>query len=572
MTHSPAATATRSHSSSHETRRRDLFLFIAAAGLPLGLCAARLNLNLWYDEACTIEQFVSRGARAIVTEFSLPNNHVFYSLMLRPVWLCSDSDAALRLPGMAMAVVTLGCVFAVGRRMGGAGCGAAATAWLGLNQMFQNHVMQVRGYGLSMLLTTLLLERMSSRMHRTPHPIPSGFLIGRTQPQGERENDENKRTEREIDESERWWDGAWIALYCGGLLYTIPSNVLTIVPLCGVAILAAGSWGRGAESFSRARRARLPWKALLPWMSGGLLAGLAYFPIAREVLAARGAPGGWDEGWKSLRSFFTAAAHDTWPLEAMLIPLGGWCWLRSGRSAATHPLRDSASRRLLPLIAIVGLFGPFVLQTFLRQPGPFDRTFSPLLPLYALTCGGLLWAIVDALRGAASPRIGQGVAGLAVILLLHALLVRPLATYPERLSARRDVEFAQDGYWCYYAARYGPAALVEHLRRTIAPDESYSILTDRNGYFTLSRYLFRAGLSAARTAADPLAQGLANLYYVAPVLAHLEDITDKSNVPPEVLQQFDCLGDFGYFRLYRWPVMRCIEEIGRREAPEVSHP
>ena len=79
----------------------------AALIAPLALCVSKLSLDLWYDEAYTLAVYVSCGFRWIATSYADPNNHVFYSLILRPFHLLSDSNAVLRLPSLLFTAVTL---------------------------------------------------------------------------------------------------------------------------------------------------------------------------------------------------------------------------------------------------------------------------------------------------------------------------------------------------------------------------------------------------------------------------------------------------------------------------------
>ncbi len=135
----------------------DWQFWLLAATLPLCFFASRLGNDLWYDEAYTLIHFVGQPWYRIVTDYSAPNNHIFFSLLLRPVYLVSDQEVLLRLPGFVFAAGTLWFTFQIGKHFGGVlTTGSLATLWLGLTQMFLNYVMEIRGYGLSLFLTSFL--------------------------------------------------------------------------------------------------------------------------------------------------------------------------------------------------------------------------------------------------------------------------------------------------------------------------------------------------------------------------------------------------------------------------------
>src|SRR5262249_43339899 len=130
--------------------------FLLAAAVPLIICALKLNLDLWHDEVYTIDSFVSRGVGYIVTDYHLPNNHVFYSLVIYPFYCLSDSNFVLRLPSLLCAAGCLWFIFLTARSLAGIAAGLLSVFVLGMTQMFLVHVMQIRGYGLSMFLCAWL--------------------------------------------------------------------------------------------------------------------------------------------------------------------------------------------------------------------------------------------------------------------------------------------------------------------------------------------------------------------------------------------------------------------------------
>src|SRR5690242_19693940 len=78
--------------------------FILAAAVPIVHCASRLNLDLWHDEIYTIDVFDRRGPAFIVSDYSLPNNYVLFSLLMWPFYSLSDSNFVLRLPSFILTI------------------------------------------------------------------------------------------------------------------------------------------------------------------------------------------------------------------------------------------------------------------------------------------------------------------------------------------------------------------------------------------------------------------------------------------------------------------------------------
>ncbi len=223
-----------------EEQKRDWYWFLLATVVPLWLCARQLTLDFWFDEQYTLGTFVSKPFSEIVTSYPEPNNHVFYSLLLRPFFLVSAAEPVLRLPSLLFTAGTLLIVFLLGRRFGGVATGCAATATLGLMQFFQNYTMQVRGYSLSMFLAAWLIYLA------TPADSHARSLRRRVA----------------------------ICLVSAAFVYTLPTNLLFLSPTLLIAIV--WTWWQSHR-----------WQAaaleLINWATGTLLGVLCYLPIWSDV-------------------------------------------------------------------------------------------------------------------------------------------------------------------------------------------------------------------------------------------------------------------------------------------------
>ncbi len=477
----------------------DWQILVLSCALPLVLCAAKLDLDLWYDEAYTLQAYVSRPAWQIVTDYSAPNNHILYSLLLRPWYLISDSDFVLRFPSLMISAATLAMMFRLGRRCGGPAAGGVSVLVLGLTQMFLVHTMQLRGYGLSIFLAVWLAD----------------LAVSRT----------GERTARR---------SLTIVLAGAGFLYTMPTNALFLAPQTVLA--AAIAWARVD------RRAAI--RELATWVAAWVLAFLADLPVLDQVWSSVGnsSRGDLRATGTIVRQVVAAAMHDSWPL-ALLVPPGIVAWMARRRR---EPLGETA---YLPVLLPAMILGPFLLTALLGVT-PFVRNYCPWVPFLAI---GIGWPLVECARwglhfATRKPIEGEQsempvfLIGAAVVL---ATLVPAAWRYPARLAEVRDQRFAQDGYYNYYAADFSPSTVVAYLQEATARDANYTVAFDRSAYFTLPHYALRAEFRM------PRAHPGATIYYVAPAIAHLEDVSAMCDVPIETLRTFPRIRRIGYFHIYR---------------------
>jgi len=486
----------------HEELRppRDWEWWVLAAAIPLVLCASKLTLDLWYDEAYTLDVFVSQPWIKIATDYSAPNNHVFYSLLLRPIYRLSDSEFLLRLPSLLFTVGTLALVFRLARRWSGLPGGVLATAFVGLTQMFLIHTMQVRGYGLSMFLAAWL------------------GLVAVAQSPG------------------TWWRrAATIALVGAAFLYVLPTNLLFFVPLAVVAV----TW-----TAVRDRRLRSALGESAAWGLACLVAGLVYLPILDQVLNLGAGHGRASTGDVLVlaRQVFWAASRDWLPiLPPAALGLAFWT-----REVWRRPSRQHV---VLPLVTVAMLAGPFFL-TGVFGVLPFLRNYAPLLPFLGVAIGWLVAELLAAAGRLLSWARSDFVKALVGLILLTSVALPRIWTYPARLTEHRRRVFAQDGYYNYYAANFHPSDVANYLQQSIGPEESYVICFADADHFPLWHYFRRVGMPLERVGRSSRG-GPPVVYLIAPALADYEALSAKSGLPVDVIRRFPLAEDFGYYRLYR---------------------
>lgn len=539
-----------------------------AAAAPLGFLAKRIPLDLWYDEVYTLVHFVHRPWTEIVLDYSAPNNHIAYSLLLRPLWLLGAQPLELRLFSYVLAVATLALVFVLAWRLAGREVAVWSTALLGLSQMYLIHAIQVRGYGLSMLLVTALANLAVAATStlaawtRAPHQ-PDATHPPRSD--GAPRSNEAQRSAGELrsaaaptpspDLRRWWWRTVAIVAAAAAALYAIPTNVLFVVPLLIWSV--ARAWRRCGGRSAAIESA--------PWLAGLILAGMLYLPVLGELRAhSAGAPRPSPTGTLQLAGdFLWAAGRDAWPLAPFAV-IGLIAWLVGPRKAAGADLAS---------LVAVGLVGPFVIAWALGI-SPFLRNFCPLLPLLALAMAWLAFAAVDALARRFTARSIRGTlwAPIAGLVLLLVIFAPPLLRYPARLTALREQKGAvQDGYFNYYAADFEPARVADLLGPMVQDEPNFHIAYDDADYYNLVYYLIADGIAAppaAENAGQMPAPGY--LYLVLPAKPNLARLQARIAIPAEEWTRWPEVARVGYYRVLRSPERRSLVELQKPAPPPDS--
>ncbi|MCS7238229.1 MAG: hypothetical protein NZ899_08170 [Thermoguttaceae bacterium] len=538
--------------------------WILAACLPICLCAARLNADLWHDEAYTLVNFASHPVARIVTDYSAPNNHILYTIILHATYLISDQEFVLRLPGLGFAIGCLICAFLAGKFWAGLLGGVAATVWLGLTQMFLIHVMELRGYGLSLLLAAILALLALPR--ESGHKNPMTF--------------------RRV--------GAFLASWA--IVYTIPTNLLVVIPLGGLVLF----WeGRAAPA--GLVRGQSPW-----WVAGTCAGVLSYLPV-REQLRQAASGTGWDvvANARLLVDFFRAACYDWWPaigLAMALLAISGLIqlWEKSRQSSAhVGPCLENFKCKSGHFLAwaLAGTLGPFIVAAALGVR-PFVRNFFPCLFFLATGCGVIFAQAVNKIARLSAqaklrlrnegnlatmpPRAGEKSASgpgldqsqeenwqvaLATGFVLTLLVLPQLLTYPDRLAERRRRERVQDGYYNFYAARYGPRTTVQALYRfanAFGKGRNVRVIFPPLEYYPLAYYLARE--HPRDIGWDPQAKEEV-LFLIVPEYQAAEEVLKTHEITLGDAEAIEFLGDFGFYQLY-WVLKKRDKALDTRDPVE----
>jgi hypothetical protein len=302
-----------------------------------------LNDDLWNDEIYTLNFFVFKGLSTILTDYHVPNNHIFANLLywgwvklwgIGDIGVLLDAPWKIRvLPGL-ISLATAGLLVRTASGLWGQKAGMLGGLLLLSGVTFGSFAFQVRGYPLTLLAAVAL----------------TGYALRFCQ---------NNMV------SLKTWLG--IAATTAALLYTIPSNAYFIgAVICLIPFVA--------EKQKKSVRPVMLFESAL--MAGMLLALVFYLPVLSMVLH--------NEYTATGRAF--QAAHFKMAGE-VLYYFFSWRFLLLLLLATGWYLGYKSDRQQrLQLILLTGLLLlPFVFSA-IRGDQPPHRVFLAGLPVFALLC------------------------------------------------------------------------------------------------------------------------------------------------------------------------------------------
>ncbi len=320
-------------------------LFITLAGMLAR--APLLSRPMVHDEAYTYVAFASRPVLALISDYHLPNNHIFHSLLVHwTTTVLGTHPWTVRLPAFLAAGLCIPALAVLGARMYSPRAGLLAATLLAGLPVQALYATNARGYSLYTLFTLvlfLLAQAIGSRSSLT-----------------------------------RWVS---MALVAGLGFWTVP---FMAYPFVGVMLwLSLMLW-------DRENRSLIVWmrKFSLPLMGvavgTALFTVLAYFPV-----------GLWGTGWRSLvgNSFVqpmewndfipTALVRLQGTAEEWTLGLPAWVgWAISAGALISILFHARFSReRFSPLLMV--MLGAAVVVV-LQRVNPMARLWTVLIPFWAL--------------------------------------------------------------------------------------------------------------------------------------------------------------------------------------------
>lgn len=376
---------------------REVIMVAACAAIFLFWISRYVNLGFYYDEIFTLRNYVFSPWKELVTNYSYPNNHVFFNLMehayfsvvgIKDLYSLMDSPWVARLLPVLYSVITCAFTYLIGRRFFREGSlgrmvGLLSLVLLVTTLPFYTWSASLRGYGLSMMLGCAII-----------------YFSWR------------------FEDEKGWVSGALIVLLSSLMVYTVPSNAYFVLSLAfGSALLALASSlkGRKASStgfsldsfkawFKRMLHDPRTWVVFL-LAGGAALSMILYLPILSSVL---------NNPFTKSRGFFFIPNLGLLPLAInyyssfrqllLVAALIGFALY------ARKLLSGKESQRIAVLSCI--LIVPFVL-TFIRGDISFFRMFVYTLPPFVILFSAGLTLLI---RG--WPALGKRAFASVVIVLL----------------------------------------------------------------------------------------------------------------------------------------------------------
>ena len=143
----------------HDQGQRPFVLGMLA--LLVGALALRmvyLFVPMRYDEAYTVVAFAIRPLWNAISDYHLPNNHIFHTLMVHfSLQWFGINEAAARLPALLAGLACIPAGYLVGRSLYNRWTGLLAAAWIGFSPILVIFSTNARGYTLVCLFTLILL-------------------------------------------------------------------------------------------------------------------------------------------------------------------------------------------------------------------------------------------------------------------------------------------------------------------------------------------------------------------------------------------------------------------------------
>lgn len=348
-----------------------------------------------YDEAYTVVGFAARPLWNAISDYHLPNNHVFHTLLVHAmVQVFGYEEWAVRLPALLAGVACVPLVYLAGTAIYDRPAGLLAAAWVAFSPLLIDASTNARGYMLVAMFTLLLILLAA-------YVLRHASLV------------------------------AWSLLSVTTALgfFTLPTM---LYPFALVYTWLGLSWLVGDTQSGRGPGFLLAY--LLSAAAAGLLTLIFYLPILLVSGPASLFGNRFIQSlsWQNFLGNLPVRAADTWSAWT-----GSWS-LFIGISFAAGLLlsiilhsRTARFRVHLLLPAFLGIGGVLVLQ----RVTPLARIWSFLLPVLLLVASAGLVGGVRYLLSSMGKRAWQTpVFAGALILLSISLILNSLQTNPESMD------------------------------------------------------------------------------------------------------------------------------------------
>jgi 4-amino-4-deoxy-L-arabinose transferase-like glycosyltransferase len=135
-----------------------IVILVAAMGVALVMRLGRLDIPLSHDEAYMYNAFASRSIWHMVSNYHLPNNHVFLSIVMHiTTRLLGNAVWTLRTPTILVGVFTIPAIYWLARRYYSHETALVSAMLVSVIPLFVNYSVWARGYIFIIFFTLLTL-------------------------------------------------------------------------------------------------------------------------------------------------------------------------------------------------------------------------------------------------------------------------------------------------------------------------------------------------------------------------------------------------------------------------------
>jgi hypothetical protein len=130
-----------------------------------------------HDETYTFMAFASRGLRYSVTDYHLPNNHVFHTILVNLAFqLFGDSPAIIRLPAFLAGILIIPATYLVGKQFFNTNIALVSASIVASLPVLIDYSTTARGYTI-LTLFTLIIVALAVYVKDHKNLLAWGFLV-----------------------------------------------------------------------------------------------------------------------------------------------------------------------------------------------------------------------------------------------------------------------------------------------------------------------------------------------------------------------------------------------------------
>lgn len=164
--------------------------FLPEATLAIAFCylqLKRINIDFWNDEIYTLKHFTFSTFSQTLTDYHVPNNHIFFNLLnniylklinIDSLELLMDAPYKLRIIPLIYAALTLLLTYRFGIKFFNRFVGLLTVCILIFTIPYFNYALQIRGYGISTLLLLIIVYSSCSYLINPKNKYLAAAFLG----------------------------------------------------------------------------------------------------------------------------------------------------------------------------------------------------------------------------------------------------------------------------------------------------------------------------------------------------------------------------------------------------------